>query len=191
MGYVDDAAGAVQAAGGLDAVSRAASGGTQPFDRDGARAARGRVDLAFLAELNGHPYLRQPLPKTTGRELFGKDFVYPLLARFEQRLDDLQATVTRFTAEAITRSYRELLPAPPEEVYVSGGGSQNRTLMAHLAELLAPIPVTTTADLGVDPNAKEALLFAVLANETLHGRAGNVPGVTGAAGFRVLGKITL
>ena len=63
--------------------------------------------------------------------------------------------------------------------------------MRHLAELLAPIPVSTTADLGVDPNAKEALLFAVLANETLHGRSGNVPAATGAAGFRVLGKLTL
>ena len=175
----------------LDSVSRAASGGTESFDRDGARAARGHVDDALLAELNQHPYLTQPLPKSTGRELFGKDFVYPLLARYGDRMDDLQATLTRFTAEAIARSYRELLPAPPEEVYVSGGGSQNRTLMRHLADLLAPIAVATTAQLGVDPNAKEALLFAVLANETLHGRPGNVPSATGASGFRVLGKVTL
>jgi anhydro-N-acetylmuramic acid kinase len=63
--------------------------------------------------------------------------------------------------------------------------------MRHLTELLAPIAVATTAQLGVDPNAKEALLFAVLANETLHGRPGNVPSATGASGFRVLGKVTL
>jgi anhydro-N-acetylmuramic acid kinase len=175
----------------LDAVARLASGGTEPFDRDGARAARGQIDGALLTELHQHPYLAQALPKSTGRELFGKDFVYPLLARFENRLDDLQATLTRFTAEAIARSYRELLPAPPEEVYVSGGGALNATLMRHLAALLAPVPVTTTADLGIDPKAKEALLFAVLANETLHGHPGNVPAATGAAGFRVLGKITL
>ena len=174
----------------LDAVSRAASNGREPFDRDGARAARGHIDHALLAELNQHPYLRLPPPKSTGRELFGKSFVYPLLARYEQHLDDLQATLTRFSAEAIARSYRELLPFPPEEVYVSGGGALNLTLMRHLTELLAPARVGTTRDLGVDPEAKEALLFAVLANETLFGHAGNVPSATGAAGPRVLGKIT-
>jgi anhydro-N-acetylmuramic acid kinase len=174
----------------LDAVSRAASGGREPFDRDGLRAARGRIDDALLAELNQHPYLRMPPPKSTGRELFGKDFVYPLLARYDKRLDDLLATLTRFSAEAIASSYRTLLPVPPEEVYVSGGGALNLTLMRHLVDVLAPVRVGTTRDLGVDPEAKEALLFAVLANETLFGHAGNVPSATGAAGPRVLGKVT-
>ena len=100
------------------------------------------------------------------------------------------ATLTRFSAEAIASSYRMLLPVPPEEVYVSGGGALNLTLMRHLAEVLAPVRVGTTRDLGVDPEAKEALLFAVLANETLFGHAGNVPSATGAAGPRVLGKVT-
>jgi len=174
----------------LDAVSRAASNGTEPFDCDGVRAARGRVDPVLLAELHQHPYLRLPPPKSTGRELFGKAFVYPLLARYEGRLDDLQATLTRFSAEAIARSYRELLPVPPEEVYVSGGGALNLTLMRDLAQAAAPTRVGTTHDLGVDPEAKEALLFAVLANETLFGHPGNVPAATGAVGPRVLGKIT-
>ena len=104
-------------------------GGREPFDRDGARAARGQIDATLLAELHQHPYLAQPLPKSTGRELFGKDFTYPLLGRYERRLDDLLATLTRFTAEAIARSYRELLPSPPDEVYVSGGGALNTTLL--------------------------------------------------------------
>lgn len=174
----------------LDAVARAASGGGESFDRDGVRAARGEVDGALLAELHRHPYLAQPLPKTTGRELFGKEFVSPLLARYRERLDDLLATLTRFTAEAISRSYRELLPALPDEVYVSGGGALNPTLMGHLEELLAPAPVATTAALGIDPKAKEAIAFAVLANETLFGHAGNVPSATGADGPRVLGKVS-
>ncbi|MEP6652823.1 MAG: anhydro-N-acetylmuramic acid kinase [Myxococcales bacterium] len=174
----------------LDAVARAASGGLEPFDKDGARAARGQIDAGLLAELHLHPYLSHPLPKSTGRELFGKDFAFPLLGRYEQRLDDLLATLTRFTAEAIARSYRELLPAPPQEVYVSGGGAQNGTLMRHLAQLLAPIPVATSAALGIDPNAKEAIAFAVLANETLFGHPGNIPAATGAAGPRLLGKVT-
>ena len=76
-------------------------------------------------------------------------------------------------------------------MYVSGGGALNLTLMHHLGDLLAPIPVATTDALGVDPKAKEAIAFAVLANETLFGHPGNVPRVTGAAGPRVLGKISV
>ena len=175
----------------LDAVARAASGGTEAFDQDGGRAARGTIDTTLLRELHQHPYLAQPLPKSTGRELFGKDFAYPLLGRYENRLDDLLATLTRFTAEAIARSYRELLPALPDEVYVSGGGAMNLTLMKHLAALMAPIPVGTSSDIGIDPKAKEAIAFAVLANETLFGQPGNIPATTGALGPRVLGKISL
>jgi len=173
----------------LDAVARAASNGEEAFDRDGTRAARGRVDAEVLAELLRHPFLALPPPKSTGREVFGKPFVYPLLARFDHRKDDLLATLTRFCAEAIARSYRDALPVMPDEIYVSGGGALNLTLMAHLREILAPIPVESLAALGVDPEAKEAIAFAVLANETLFGHAGNVPAVTGAAGPRVLGKI--
>ena len=174
----------------LDTVARAASHGVDAFDRDGIRAARGTIDDSLLAELHRHPFLSQPPPKSTGREDFGKEFVYPLLARFGDRKDDLLATLTRFSAEAIARSYREALPAMPDEVYVSGGGALNPTLMRHLVELLAPIPVQSLAALGVDPEAKEAIAFAVLANQTLFGAAGNIPAVTGAAGPRVLGKLS-
>jgi anhydro-N-acetylmuramic acid kinase len=174
----------------LDTVARAASDGVEAFDRDGLRAARGKIDAALLAELHRHPFLAQPPPKSTGREDFGREFVYPLLTRFDDRKDDLLATLTRFSAEAIARSYREALPAMPDEVFVSGGGALNPTLMRHLAELLAPIPVQSLAALGVDPEAKEAIAFAVLANQTLFGAAGNIPAVTGAAGPRVLGKLS-
>jgi len=174
----------------LDTVARAASDGVEAFDRDGIRAARGKIDDALLTELHRHPFLSQPPPKSTGREDFGREFVYPLLTRFGDRKDDLLATLTRFSAEAIARSYREALPAMPDEVYISGGGALNPTLMRHLVELLAPIPVQSLAALGVDPEAKEAIAFAVLANQTLFGAAGNLPAVTGAAGPRVLGKLS-
>jgi anhydro-N-acetylmuramic acid kinase len=183
----------------LDAVARAASRGLEAYDVDGQRAARGQIDPALLAELHQHPYLAQPPPKSTGRELFGRGFVYPLLDRWKGRppstpgiaaLDDLLATLTRFTAEAIVGSYRAHLPAFPDEIYVCGGGAANPTLMSHLRMLCAPSPVNDTAVLGVDPMAKEAIAFAVLANETLFGHPGNVPQATGADGPRVLGKIT-
>jgi anhydro-N-acetylmuramic acid kinase len=176
----------------LDAVARAASRGVEAFDVDGRRAARGQIDAALLAELNRHPYLDRPPPKSTGRELFGKSFVYPLLDAWDGRpLDDLLATLTRFTAEAIARSYREHLPVFPDEIYLCGGGASNPTLRAHLTALCTPALVSDTAAFGVHPDAKEALAFAVLANETLFGHPGNVPAATGAAGPRVLGKITL
>jgi anhydro-N-acetylmuramic acid kinase len=184
----------------LDAVARAASRGTEAYDIDGQRAARGQVDPDLLRELHQHPYLTQAPPKSTGRELFGRGFVYPLLDRWKTRppsrpggaaLDDLLATLTRFTAEAIVRSYREHLPVFPDEVYLCGGGAHNPTLVGHLRELCAPAPVRDTGALGLDPDAKEAIAFAVLANETLFGRPGNVPRATGAVGPRVLGKITL
>ena len=148
------------------------------------------MQLPGLTELHRHPYLAKPLPKSTGRETFGRDFVYPLLTRYHNRHDDLIATLTRFTAEAIARSYREMLPAMPDEVFVSGGGALNPVLMRHLKELLAPIRVESSAALGVDPEAKEAISFAVLANQTLFGAPGNIPAVTGAIGARVLGKIS-
>jgi anhydro-N-acetylmuramic acid kinase len=174
----------------LDTVARSASAGSEAFDRDGHRAARGSIDAGLLTELHRHPYLAKPLPKSTGRETFGRDFVYPLLTRYESRKDDLLATLTRFSAEAIARSYREMLPALPDEVFVSGGGALNPVLMRHLKELLAPIRVESSAALGVDPEAKEAISFAVLANQTLFGEAGNIPAVTGAVGPRVLGKLS-
>jgi anhydro-N-acetylmuramic acid kinase len=106
-------------------------------------------------------------------------------------LDDLLATLTRFTAEAIRRSYAlHVEPrATVDEVLVSGGGAHNPTLMGHLAELFAPVPVASTDRDMIDPDAKEAIAFAVLANETLFGLPGNVPAATGARGPRVLGKI--
>jgi anhydro-N-acetylmuramic acid kinase len=183
----------------LDAVARAASRGIDSYDVEGRRAARGRIDAALLTELHRQPFLAQPPPKSTGRETFGRPFVYPLLDRFSARapsapglspLDDLLATLTRFTAETIARAYREHLPSPPHEIYLCGGGAANPTLRAHLEELCAPVPVRDTEALGIPAKAKEAVAFAVLANETLFGHAGNVPRATGARGGRVLGKIS-
>jgi anhydro-N-acetylmuramic acid kinase len=177
----------------LDAVARVASRGAEGYDKDGGRAARGAVDARVVAELHRLPFFDRPPPRSTGREEFGDAWLSPLLDRFAGRHDDLLATLTRFVAESIHGAYaRWVLPRTPiDEVFVSGGGVHNRTLMAHLAELFAPVPVASTAAIGLDPDAKEAVAFAILANETLFGRPGNVPAATGARGPRVLGKIVL
>jgi anhydro-N-acetylmuramic acid kinase len=175
----------------MDAVVQAWTGGAETFDRDGARAAAGRVDPGLVAELMRHPYLGLPPPKSTGREAFGDVFVAPLLRHYAGREADLLASLTRFVAESVAAGIRQWVPEPIEEVLVSGGGARNRTLMAELGAALAPVPVRSLAAVGVDPDAKEAVAFAILANETLFGRPGNLPGATGAAGPRVLGKLVL
>ncbi len=173
----------------LDLVVHAWTGET--YDRDGGRAAAGRVDEALVAELLRHPYFELSPPKSTGREAFGDVFVRPLLARYAGREGDLLATLTRFVAESVAAGIHRWIREPVAEVLVSGGGARNSTLMAALGRALAPVPVRSLAEVGLDPDAKEAVAFAVLANETLFGRPGNVPGATGAAGPRVLGKLVL
>lgn len=175
----------------LDAVVTAWTGGRETYDAEGARAAAGRVDSGLVETLLGHPFLTVPPPKSTGREAFGDIFVGPLIARFAGREGDLLASLTRFVAAAIAGGLRRWAGEAVDEVIVSGGGARNRTLMRALRELLAPVPVRSLEELGMDPDAKEAVAFAVLANETLFGHPGNVPGATGAAGPRVLGKVVL
>ena len=175
----------------LDLVVQHWTGGAETFDRDGRRALTGRVDHGLVAELLRHPYFELPPPKSTGREAFGDVFVEPLLARYAGRERDLLATLTRFVAASVAEGIRRWVREPVAEVLVSGGGARNPTLMAELATALTPVPVRSLAEVGLDPDAKEAVAFAVLANETLFGRPGNVPGATGAAGPRILGKIVL
>ena len=115
----------------------------------------------------------------------------PLLPRYRGREADLLASLTRFVAESVAAGIRRWAREPIAEVLVSGGGARNRTLMAALGDVLAPIPVRSLEAVGMDPDAKEAVAFALLANETLFGHPGNVPGATGAAGPRVLGKLVV
>ena len=175
----------------LDLVVHAWTRGAETFDRDGAWAAEGQVDSRLVAELLQHPFLGLPPPKSTGREAFGDIFVRPLIARYRGRERDLLASLTRFVAESVAAGIRQWVGEPVVEVLVSGGGARNRTLMAALGATLAPVPVRSLAEVGLDPDAKEAVAFAVLANETLFGRPGNVPGATGAAGPRILGKLVV
>jgi anhydro-N-acetylmuramic acid kinase len=175
----------------LDALVTIWTDGVETFDRDGRRAAAGRVETGLVRELLAHPYFAMPPPKSTGREAFGVEFVRPLLGRFAGREADLLRSLTRFVAESIADGIVRHGRRPVDEVLVSGGGASNELLMADLRERLAPVAARSLAEVGLNPDAKEAVAFAVLANETLFGRPGNVPGATGARGPRILGKITL
>ncbi len=177
----------------LDALVRLASHGAEAFDRDGARAARGHVDERLLAELLSHPFFAQAPPRSADRDTFGAPFARRLLAEHASLpLEDVLATAAAFTAESIARAIRGL-PAPftrIDRVIASGGGVRNAALMAALRSRLAGVPLEESGAYGLPPDAKEAVAFAVLARETLLGRPGNVPAVTGAARPAILGTIT-
>ncbi len=176
----------------IDYMAQRLTNGAQTFDRDGRLAAQGQVSQSLLATLMEHPYFSQPLPKTAGREQFGVFFAEQV---WEQGRElglnelDLITTVTAFTAASIADSYRRFLPAMPDEVIVGGGGASNPVLLDMLRKELAPARVLRQEDLGFSSDAKEAMAFAILAYETLHGRPGNLPSCTFARHPVVLGKI--
>jgi anhydro-N-acetylmuramic acid kinase len=175
----------------LDGLINRMTRGRLSMDRQGAMALSGRVDAALLKELLQHPYLRRRPPKSTGREEFGADFVAQILAIQRRRKladRDVMATCARFTAECIGTA-RRWLPGEIDEVIAGGGGVQNRAVMGHLAQVLAPARVRTFDAVGWSSKAFEAVAFAVLAYQTVHGRPNNVPSVTGARRAVVLGHI--
>lgn len=162
------------------------------YDKGGALAASGRVDEDLLAELLAHPFFATPPPRSTGRELFGEPFAQRYFAKYaNMAISDLAATFTAFTARSIAEALARFAGGPVDEVIASGGGIHNPTLMEMLRSALGGVPLTTSATYGLDPDAKEAIAFAVIAHQTMHGLPGNVPSATGAKRAVTLGKICL
>lgn len=180
----------------IDAVAQALLQDPAGYDQDGQHSARGAVDEALLARLLEHPYFALEPPKSTGREVFGGPYLEALVAGYPaDRRQDLLATAVQFVARTIAAAYRRFVfPRwTPQRVWVSGGGAHNRTLMRDLRELLPELEVQSldAADVGFSSDAKEAVAFAVLANETVQSRPSNVPAATGARRPAILGSITL
>jgi anhydro-N-acetylmuramic acid kinase len=180
----------------MDALVTAFTHGEKTFDADGALSALGRVDAPMLDWLMAHEFIRRRPPKSTGREQFGAQFVTEILEYAQAHdvsAEDLLATAVAFTAESIASNYRDfiLLEHRIDEVILGGGGSYNATLRRMLQERLPDITIYLHEDLGVSGDAKEALAFAILGNETMCGRPANVPSATGARRPMVLGKIVL
>ncbi len=178
----------------LDGAVRRATKGRLPWDTDGAMAFRGREDPDLLRELMEDPFFRTPPPRSTGREYFGDGYLEDLVVRLRphgmEAWNDLVATLTALTAESVAAAYRDFLPGV-DEVVLTGGGARNPALVQRLERALDPLPVHTGAEaLGMDPDAREAACFAMLAWAHLEGLPGNVPQATGAAGPRVLGSFT-
>ena len=181
----------------IDAVIQELFGRT--FDRDGRIAASGEVIEPVLARLLRGPFFRAKPPKTAGREEFGREFVAGFLKVCRgAHKQDVVATATALTARSIGDAVRRFVIAKIHrrsafhEMILSGGGARNATLVAMLAEQLAPLGIVLrySDEFGLPSEAKEAVAFAVLAYETWNRRPSNVPSATGARRTAVLGKIS-
>ncbi|KJG55459.1 anhydro-N-acetylmuramic acid kinase [Photobacterium kishitanii] len=167
------------------------------YDEDGNWARSGSISTPLLTLLLSEPYLEQPAPKSTGRELFNLTWLQqyladPAIEKLQLSACDIQATLTEYTAQTIANEVKKTgltATVNPNELLVCGGGAHNSILMQRLTELLPNWCVMTTADRGVDIDNMEAMAFAWLAYRTMHHQSGNLPEVTGARRLAQLGAI--
>lgn len=162
------------------------------YDKDAAIAKSGTPDPSLVAALLDNSFFTKPFPRTTGPELFNMAYLQQALERSDRQLlpnNDILASLCQFTAISIVNAIGKSITDQSFEVYLSGGGMHNPLLAQKISEGLG-FPLKNTADLGIDPDAKEAILFALLANECVAGGAtdfGNRPGIPSVT----MGKISL
>jgi anhydro-N-acetylmuramic acid kinase len=169
----------------------------RPFDAGGEHALRGRADERFVRELGEHPFLAKPPPRSTGRDTFGEPWVRGVIDRARSLgmidrpdgVDDLLASAVEFVAACVAHSLSDHGPSRTNELIVAGGGARNRALIAAI-ERRTGARATPSDELGVPIEAREGLVFAVLAARCALGLPSTHPGATGAARGRVLGKIS-
>jgi anhydro-N-acetylmuramic acid kinase len=181
----------------LDLAVRRLSRGQRSYDRDGAWAATGTPCEPLVEQWLQEPFFQQPPPKSTGRELFGPDYLdrcWQEAQSYALSDEDFLATLVEFTVASIVVNYRAFLPVQPDEVLLCGGGSRNLYLKQRLQARLAatsnqPVSVLTTDEVGLNADFKEAIAFAVLAYWRVRGIPGNLPECTGAEMPMLLGEI--
>lgn len=176
----------------IDGLVSRLTGGREAFDHEGRYARSGSVSAPLLQRLMEHPFLKAPPPKSCGREEFGRPFLERIMQENSALpRNDLIATATRFTAESIADACRRfVLPQNVyEEAIVSGGGALNRFLMDQLRQAIPELSIKQSDEYGLPAASKEAVAFALLANETILGVANNLPAATGATRAVVLGTV--
>ncbi|MEO1669674.1 MAG: anhydro-N-acetylmuramic acid kinase [Cyanobacteria bacterium J06631_2] len=176
----------------LDLAVARLSQGTKTYDQDGQWAAQGTPNHDLVHQWLQQDFFQQPPPKSTGRELFGKDYLNQCWQEMDQ-LDlgdsDRLATLTELTVASIVHSYRQFCPQMPEEILLCGGGSRNSYLRQRLEAELTSAEITTTDEVGINGDFKEAIAFAILAYWRIIGIPGNLPQVTGASKAVMLGDV--
>lgn len=166
------------------------------FDENGEIAKSGRInEKLFSALIEKDNYIEKKPPKSTGREYYGKEFLSLSLRKFKN-IDKKNwiSTVTKFTAYAVYKNYDLFIKNKTkiDELFVSGGGAKNKFLLKELKNYFGKnVKIKNVKTLGINPDSKEAICFAVLANETISGNPANIPKVTGASKETILGKICL
>ncbi|HEY3644842.1 MAG TPA: anhydro-N-acetylmuramic acid kinase [Gammaproteobacteria bacterium] len=160
----------------------------KPFDEAGKVAASGTLDAALLASMLQEPYFTMPAPKSTGPELFNRPWLDKHLAGRKLATKDLLATLAELTARTVAEAALRY-SSGVKHVYVCGGGANNAHLLARLEAQLPGAKVQSTAAIGIDPAWVEAAGFAWLAYRTINHQPGNLPAVTGAGKYAVLGAV--
>ena len=163
------------------------------YDEDGKIAQSGKVSEDLLGKMMEHPFIMKKPPKSTGREEFGSTFVNQILKwgkELSLSAEDIVATATEFTVYAIFENYKTFIKpyTQIDEIIVSGGGAKNKFMIKSL-EKYFQVPVRLTDEFGISSDAKEAICFAVFANETVAGNPVNITSVTGASKRTILGGI--
>jgi len=178
----------------IDAMVSKITQGRQSYDNKGEIAASGKVCEKVLDHFMRHDFIKSKPPKAAGRENFGQVFsdeFYTYCKSHGLNDEDIVATATALTTETIGYAIESHIPQSIDKLVVGGGGSYNSTLMRMLKQRLPHMVVSTQEDIGYNSDAKEAIAFAILANETICGNTGNLPYVTGAEREKILGKICL
>ncbi len=143
------------------------------FDLNAELASKGKINSDLLSALKAHNFFDQPFPKTTGPELFGRKYVEhakEISATTQINCFDLLATLTRFSAETIAEAILKVANNKEKfTIYMSGGGMHNPLIVRYLSDLLPNFILSKSDELGIAGDAKEAILFAVLANEAVAG----------------------
>ncbi|MBP9924350.1 MAG: anhydro-N-acetylmuramic acid kinase [Cyclobacteriaceae bacterium] len=143
------------------------------FDKDAALAGAGKYNPSLLKVLKSNPFFKKSFPKTIGPELFNLDYVEKAQARSNTKsisVEDLLASLTRLSAETIAEAILKVIKDKKSlKLFMSGGGAHNPLLVKWLKELLPQVAFHKMIELGVSGDAKEAVLFAILANETVAG----------------------
>lgn len=163
------------------------------YDTDGYYARQGNLISSLAAELKDHPYFNLEIPKTTGREMFGEHFTKSILEKYHScEPNDLIHTFTWFTAYSIAYHYKKYLISEYglKKCIIGGGGAYNSYLLELIRNEIPEVTVMTQEEHGFSSEAKEALAFVILGNQTYHRSPSNVPSATGAKKSVILGQIT-
>lgn len=169
----------------------------QVCDFDGKIASTGTVNEEMLADCMNHDFFKRPVPRSGWKYDFSEEYAHKMIEKYSHlKNEDIMATFCAFTAEAIVKSMRDYIPEEDlkktKVMYASGGGVKNLTIMKFIQEKLPyGIRLTSSSEIGIPPEYKEAVKFATLAYSTMNNIANNIPAACHASQYTVMGKISI